>query len=202
MKIYHLVFITNELIKVKQTKWNAKQTTSLSQIVFTVRIQSNTVHGLIIKHCSTSQSSAGNPSGNSCLLQDTPGDSLWEQSKVRILGWGGSPVGLTNSVASCNIPGGHSADSGIAVGWSLTPFWWASHSMRRRRRKRRSPVGNKCWDPQGCRKSVTPMRSKGPEREEDIEITLGRTAGVPHGGHPTKARPRAHQEHLWVVFLI
>lgn len=35
---------------------------------------------------------------------------------MRILGWGGSPAGLTNSVASCNIPGGHSADSGIAVG--------------------------------------------------------------------------------------
>lgn len=34
--------------------------------------------------------------------------------------------------------------------------------MRRRRRKRRSPEENKCWDPQGCRKSVTPMRSKGP----------------------------------------
>lgn len=35
---------------------------------------------------------------------------------MRILGWGGSPAGLTSSVASCNIPGGHSADSGIAVG--------------------------------------------------------------------------------------
>lgn len=35
---------------------------------------------------------------------------------MRILGWGSSPAGLTSSVASRNIPGGHSADSGTAVG--------------------------------------------------------------------------------------
>lgn len=92
------------------------QSKNLSEPNDIYRRQSNTVHALIIKRCSTSQSSAGDPSGNSCLLQDTPGDSLWEQSKVCILGWGGSPAGLTSSVASCNIPGGHSADSGIAVG--------------------------------------------------------------------------------------
>lgn len=59
-----------------------------------------------------------------------------------------------------------------------------------RRRRKRSPAASSCWDPWGCRMSVTPMKSKGPERKEDIRITLSGTAVVSCDGHPTKARSR------------
>lgn len=96
-------------------------------------------------------------------------DSLWGCSTVRIQGQRSSPAGLANSGAGSNSPGGCSADSGSA--WrrsqgSWTPSWWVSRSRTKRRRKR-SPAVSSCWGPWGCRASVTPVRSRGPERGED-----------------------------------
>ncbi len=98
-------------------------------------------------------------------------DSLWGCSKMHIRVQRSSPAGLASSGAGSNSPGRCSPRSGSAQrqsSGSWTPSWWVSRSRRKRRRKR-SPAASSCCDPWGCRSSLTPVWSREPGREEDMQ---------------------------------